>query len=41
MPSPEQAELLCATLERCNAACDWLAGLSAATGVRRQYDLHN
>jgi IS605 OrfB family transposase len=40
MPSPEQAELLCATLERCNAACDWLAGLSAATGVRRQYDLH-
>lgn len=40
LPTPEQADLLRATLERCNAACDWLASLSNATGTRRQYDLH-
>jgi len=47
-PTPEQAALLRSTLERCNAACDWLAGLAADTGIRRrpdrgrgrQYDLH-
>jgi IS605 OrfB family transposase len=38
--SPAQAALLRETLERCNAACNWLAALSAATGIRRQYDLH-
>lgn len=40
LPTPDVAELLRVTLERCNAACDWLASLSNATGTRRQYDLH-
>ena len=40
LPTPEQAVLLRDTLERCNAACDWLAGLAADTKTRRQYDLH-
>ena len=40
LPEPDQAILLRDTLERCNAACDWLAGLSHSTGTRRQYDLH-
>jgi putative transposase len=40
MPLPEQAELLRATLERCNVACDWLAGIAHNTGTRQQYDLH-
>ena len=26
LPTPEQAALLRDTLERCNAACDWLVG---------------
>ena len=40
LPTPEQAGLLHATLERCNAACDWLARLGADTKTTRQYDLH-
>src|SRR5271166_231897 len=40
LPTPEQAGLLRSTLERCNAACDWLAGLAADTKTRRQFDLH-
>ena len=40
LPTPEQAVLLRDTLERCNAACDWLAGLAADTKTRRQFDLH-
>lgn len=40
LPTPEQATLLRDTLERCNAACDWLAGLATDTGTRRQFDLH-
>jgi IS605 OrfB family transposase len=40
LPSPEQAELLRATLARCNAACDWLAGVAHDTQTRRQFDLH-
>jgi IS605 OrfB family transposase len=40
LPTPEQAGLLRDTLERCNAACDWLAGLAATTKTRRQFDLH-
>lgn len=40
LPTLEQAELLRATLERCNAACNWLAKLVADTNTRRQYDLH-
>jgi IS605 OrfB family transposase len=40
LPTPEQAGQLLNTLERCNAACDWLAGLAESTRTRRQYDLH-
>src|SRR5476651_1406358 len=40
LPTPEQADLLRATLERCNAACDWLARIGADTKTTRQYDLH-
>ena len=40
LPTPEQAALLRGTLERCNAACDWLADLAANTKTRRQFDLH-
>ena len=40
LPTPEQAVLLRDTLERCNAACGWLAGVAADTGTRRQFDLH-
>jgi putative transposase len=40
LPDAEQAAVLRATLERCNGACDWLAGLAHGTGTRRQYDLH-
>ena len=32
LPTPEQAALLRDTLERCNAACDWLADLAANRG---------
>jgi hypothetical protein len=40
LPTPEQAVLLRDTLERCNAGCNWLAGLAADTKTRRQFDLH-
>ena len=40
LPGPEQADLLRTTLERCNAACEWLAQIAHDTGTRRQYDLH-
>ena len=40
LPVPEQADLLRTTLERCNAACEWLAQIAHDTGTRRQYDLH-
>jgi putative transposase len=40
LPAPEQADLLRITLERCNAACEWLAQIAYDTGTRRQYDLH-
>ena len=39
-PTPAQATLLRATLERCNAACSWLAAHGFATETFRQYDLH-
>jgi len=35
LPKPEQVEALRLTLERCNAACDWLAGLAHESGARR------
>lgn len=40
LPAPDQAVLLRETLERCNAACDWLAQAGADAKVTRQYDLH-
>jgi transposase len=40
LPTPEQASLLRDTLERCNAGCDWLAGVASDTKTRRQFALH-
>lgn len=40
-PDAEQATTLRETLERCNAACDWLAEIGASAGKTRQYDLHH
>ncbi len=40
LPTPAQADALRATMERFNAACDWLAGEAFGTGVTRQYDMH-
>ncbi len=39
-PTPEQAEELRATLERCNEACNWLSEQAFATKTTRQYDMH-
>jgi len=39
-PSPIQERMLRQTLERCNAACTWLAAKGFETSVFRQYDLH-
>lgn len=39
-PTPEQAKLLRATLERCNAACNAISQQGFDAGVTRQYDLH-
>jgi IS605 OrfB family transposase len=40
LPTPEQAMCLTATLERCNAACTWLAERGFESQTFRQYDLH-
>lgn len=40
LPTSEQADALRRTLERCNAACDWLSEAGFAAGKVRQYDLH-
>ena len=40
LPAGEQAILLRSTLERCNAACEWLAELAAGSKISKQYDLH-
>jgi putative transposase len=40
LPSKEQAKALKETLERCNAACTWLAAKGFEAGKIRQYDLH-
>ena len=40
-PDAEQSAMLRETLERCSAACTWLAGIGASTGKTRQYDLHH
>ena len=39
-PTDAQAALLLATLERCNAACNWLSQTGWANNTLRQYDLH-
>lgn len=39
-PDAEQSELLASTLQRCNAACGWLADLAVQKKTVRQYDLH-
>jgi hypothetical protein len=40
LPTPKQATCLTATLERCNAACSWLAERGFESQTFRQYDLH-
>jgi putative transposase len=40
LPTPEQAACLMSTLERCNAACSWLAERGFESQTFRQYDLH-
>lgn len=40
LPTKEQAKALKDTLERCNAACTWLAAKGFETGRFRQFDLH-
>lgn len=39
VPSPEQRAALLATMERFNAACDWLAGEAFAAGTADKYTL--
>lgn len=39
LPTQEQADALRETLERCNAACSWLAARGYEAGVFRQFDL--
>jgi len=40
-PTVEQAAILRQTLERCNAACTWIAELGVDAGKTRQFDLHH
>jgi putative transposase len=40
LPTPDQAILLRATLERCNAACSYVAAEGFASGTFRQFALH-
>lgn len=39
-PTPEQANLLQQTLERCNAACNWVSEQAWKEQTFRQFDLH-
>ena len=39
-PTPEQADLLQQTLERCNAACNWISEQAWGAEMFRQFDLH-
>jgi putative transposase len=41
LPDAEQAALLSETLERCNAACTWIAEIAHEKCIRRQYDIHH
>ncbi|MGQ9851491.1 MAG: RNA-guided endonuclease InsQ/TnpB family protein [Aggregatilineaceae bacterium] len=40
LPTPQQADALRRTLERCNAACNFLSDRAWETKTFRQYDLH-
>jgi putative transposase len=40
LPKKEQAKALKETLERANAACDWISGRAWDAQVLKQYDLH-
>jgi hypothetical protein len=40
LPDAEQEHALPATLERCNAACDWISERGFAAGVVKQFLLH-
>ena len=39
-PTPQQAESLKQTLERCNAACNWISAQAWGKETFRQFDLH-
>jgi putative transposase len=39
-PTPEQFQQLKETLERCNAACDYLSARGFEAGILRTFDLH-
>ena len=39
-PTPQQAESLKQTLERCNAACNWISAQAWEKETFRQFDLH-
>jgi len=39
-PTPEQFQALKETLERCNAACDYLSAKGFEAGILRTFDLH-
>jgi len=41
LPTADQAVSLRDTLERCNAACTWIAELAVNAGKTRQFDLHH
>jgi IS605 OrfB family transposase len=41
LPTSDQRAALLATMERFNAACDWLAGEAFAAKMPGQYDLHH
>lgn len=40
LPTPEQADALKETLERCNSACNWLSDQAWQNKAFRQFDLH-
>lgn len=40
LPTPGHVALLRSTLERCNAACGWIAATAHEKNLKRQYDIH-
>ena len=41
LPDTAQAALRRETLERCNAACTWIAEMASEKGIDRHYDIHH